>query len=185
MQLSVYASFIEKEISEMQIPIVMDKHINIDSRERCESLIFELSNFWRRLSRNVSPLGYSEFQNALLRCQLRSQNATSVRMIHQLVSTSELLFDMQFSFSFGFQPYDYEHELHDLHTYFSSAPKGFIRYPNLVPTGIYARHIYAENDIRNKRLGLASYEDIQRPEKFYNICITKEIQRLYGYKTYL
>jgi len=185
MQLSVYASFIEKEISEMQIPVVTDKHISIDSREQCESIIFELSNFWRRLSRNVAPLGYSEFQNAVLRCQLRSQNATSVRMVHQLVSTSELLFDMQFSFSFGFQPYDYNQEQHDLHTYFSSAPKDFIRYPELVPTGIYARHIYNESDVRNERLGLANYENLQRPEKFYNICITREIQRLYGYKTYL
>jgi len=167
-------------VSVKMFPLMWNEVITLNSRDECEDFLDNACTMWRAITRSVAPIGFIEFQNQILKHQVRTQNVSQVRMVHEIKSTHQLLIDLTFKFCYRFKPADFVSEDFKMHDYFFSINKDFVTYPRLVPSGIYARHMYPPSEYVPGKSLYGGYEDIAPSKTFYIRTITERIKETYG-----
>lgn len=167
------------QLSVLKLPVRREENIVLNSRDECEDFLDNVDILWRKISLPIAPVDYINYENQILKCQVRTQNVTQVRMIHRIVDTSRLIVDLTFRFQYRFKPADYNFQDYTLQEYFSSLPKGFVTYPRLVPSGIYAAHYYPLSERNSERCPGGNYATIEPSETFYVTTETEEIRETY------
>ncbi len=177
MNLILVLQQIETELKEMHFPIAKEINFTISSEEERETALQKLCAFWHTVSLPVCHPGYISYENEILKLQVRTQNATSVRFLHQIAKSKKLLLDTKINFQYQIPPLDYDYEILMFHRYIGTiTPFNFIDYVATLPTGIYAHHCYSEKDIQKERNGYANYNDSQEWDKL-SILTWRQMER--------
>jgi hypothetical protein len=167
------------QVSVLKLPVKRDEVIILNSRDECEDFLDNVNTAWRAISRPVAPIGFIDFQNQILKHQVRTQNVSQVRMVHEIAGTRKLLVDLTFRFRYRFEPADFVTEHFKMQDYFFSINKGFVTYPRLVPSGIYVRHMYATREYEPGKTLYGNYEDIEPSDTFYITTISEHERQTY------
>lgn len=141
-----------RRVQLFQFPIRIEEYVYIAD---CDVFLDDLHRFWEAVSQPLSAPLITEYQMAILRCQLRSQNSGRVRLVHRFTHSRLLLLDVLLHFDAYFTPAKYVYELWDLERELASFPRVSLTGPS---RGIAAQVLYDLSDVRIKVNPYAQYE---------------------------
>ena len=150
---------IKIQLRKLRSPAEMREAVNIDSEADCDDLLDVLCGFWEEVSVPVYFREVVEYQNAVLRFQVRLQKSSHIRMIHQNSRDGRLLLDDPVLLNYRFSPesYDYLKEMEIVKNCFRKVPIDFYKRSDMEIIPVI---IYDNNKVLVDRNKLSSIEEV-------------------------
>jgi len=169
--IEVIRFFIEvrQHVGDIGHPIAKDLNARLNSEADCEDLLDVLCGFWEEVSVPVYFREVVEYQNAVLRFQVRTQKVSHVRMVHQHNADGRLLLDIAVLFDYGFIliSYDHSREMERVKDCFRKVPNDFYkrRDMEIIPVMIYDNNSIIIDKHVKSRIEAVRPTQMQRKEE--------------------
>lgn len=156
---------IETELKEMHFPITKEINLKISNEEERETTLQKLCAFWHTISLPICHPGYINYENEILKLQVRTQNATHINFLHRIARSNKLLLDVKINFQYHLPTLDYDYEIMLFHRYIGTISFDFVDYVTRIPTGVFAYHNYSRKNIQKESNGYANYDNTAEWER--------------------